>query len=50
MKCGHWVTGKVSYVQIAQGMHREAIDNAWRVDAIEGTAPRAADNEWVQQR
>lgn len=50
MKCGHWVTGKVSYVQIAQGLHREAIDTAWRVDAIEGTAPRAADDEWVNQR
>ncbi len=50
MKCGHWVTGKVSYVQIAQGMHREAINTAWNVDAIEGTAPRAADDEWVLQR
>ena len=50
MKCGHWVTGKVSYVQIAQGLHREAIDTAWRVDAIEGTSPRAADDDWVVMR
>lgn len=50
MKCGHWVTGKVSYVQVAQGLYREAIDAAWRIDAIEGTSPRAADDDWVAQR
>lgn len=50
MKCGHWVTGKVSFVQVAQGLYREAIDAAWRIDAIEGTSPRAADDDWVGQR
>lgn len=50
MKCGHWVTGKVSYVQIAQGLFNSAIDTAWRVDAIEGTTPRAAVDEWIEQR
>jgi hypothetical protein len=50
MKCGHFVTGKISYVQVAQGLHQEAINAAWRVNAIEGTSPRAADNEWVEQR
>lgn len=50
MKCGHWVTGKVSYVQVAQGLYREAIDVAWRIDAIEGTSPRAADDDWVAMR
>lgn len=50
MKCGHWVTGKVSYVQIAQGLYDSAMATAWRVDAIEGTAPRAADSEWINQR
>lgn len=50
MKCAHWVTGKQGYQQIAQGLFAEAMRNAWLVDAIEGTSPRAADNEWVAQR
>jgi len=50
MKCAHWLTGKQGYQQIAQGLFEEAIRNAWLVDAIEGTSPRAADDEWVNQR
>lgn len=50
MKCAHWVTGKQGYQQIAQGLFAEAMRNAWLVDAIEGTSPRAADDEWVAQR
>lgn len=50
MKMGHWLTGKVSYVQIAQGLYKEAMDDAWLIDAIEGTSPRAADNDWVDAR
>lgn len=50
MKAAHWVTGKQGYQQIAQALFSEAMSNAWLVDAIEGTSPRAADNEWVDQR
>lgn len=50
MKMGHWLTGKVSYVQIAQGLYKEAMNDAWLIDAIEGTSPRAADNDWVDAR
>lgn len=50
MKCAHWLTGKQGYQQIAQGLFAEAMRTAWLVDAIEGTSPRAADNEWVSMR
>lgn len=50
MKAAHWITGKQGYQQIAQGLFAEAMRTAWLVDAIEGTSPRAADNEWVQSR
>ncbi len=50
MKCAHWLTGKQGYQQIAQGLFSEAMRNAWLVDAIEGTSPRAADSEWIDQR
>lgn len=50
MKMAHWLTGKVSYAQIAQSMYQDAIKKAWLVDAIEGTSPRAADQEWISAR
>lgn len=49
-KAAHWITGKQGYQQIALQMFSESMRNAWLVDAIEGTAPRAADNEWISQR
>lgn len=50
MKMAHWITGKSNYVQVAQGLYKEAMDAAWLSDAIQGTVPRAADNEWVDAR
>lgn len=50
MKMGHWLTGKVSYVQVAQSMYEDALKKAWLHDAIEGTNPRAADDEWIMAR
>lgn len=50
MKMAHFLTGKSSYVQIAQAMYDDAIRTAWLTDAIEGTSPRAADDEWIRAR
>lgn len=50
MGCAHWLTGKTNYAQIATNMYREAINTAWLSDAIQGTSPRAADDEWVAVR
>lgn len=50
MKMAHWVTGKTSYAQIAQRLYQDAINNAWLTDAIEGSTPRAADQEWIRAR
>lgn len=50
MKMAHFLTGKSSYVQIAQAMYDDAIQSAWLTDAIEGTSPRAADSEWILAR
>jgi len=49
-RAAHWVTGKSNYVQIAEGLYRDAMQKAWLADAIVGTVPRAADNEWVHSR
>lgn len=50
MKLANWLTGKNSYIQIAEGMYRDAMSRAWLIDAIEGTTPRAADDQWVDAR
>lgn len=49
-KMAHWMTGKTSYAEIAKQAFREAMNDAWLVDAIEGTTPRAADSEWIDAR
>lgn len=49
-KAAHWITGKSSYVQVAQSIYQEAMEEAWLSDAIQGTWPRAADDEWLQAR
>lgn len=50
MRMAHYVTGKTGYQQIAANAYQEALKSAWLVNAIEGTAPRAADNEWIDAR
>lgn len=50
MGCAHWLTGKVNFAQIATSLYREALQKAWLSDAIQGTSPRAADDEWVAAR
>lgn len=50
MKGAHWITGKQGYQQVAAQLFDRAMNNAWLVDAIEGTNPRAADNEWIAMR
>lgn len=50
MGCAHWLTGKTNFAQIAANMYREAMDKAWLSDAVQGTSPRAADDEWASQR
>lgn len=49
-KMAHWLTGKSNYVQIASGLYQDAMNKAWLSDAIQGTVPRAADNQWVDAR
>lgn len=50
MQMAHWITGKSSYVQIAEGMYRDAMSKAWLADAVQGTVPRAADSDWTDAR
>jgi hypothetical protein len=50
MKMAHWLTGKQSYAQIANNMYNDAMSRAWTLDAMQGTAPRAADTEWIDAR
>lgn len=50
LKMAHWMTGKSSFVEIARRMYDDAMETAWLTDAIQGTAPRAADREWIESR
>lgn len=50
MTIAHWLTGKTNFAQIATALYREALEKAWLSDAIQGTSPRAADDEWVNSR
>jgi hypothetical protein len=49
-KCGHFLTGKTSYIQIAKATYDEAWRDAWALDSMEGTVPRSADDEWINSR
>jgi hypothetical protein len=49
-RMAHWLTGKSSYLEIANALMREAWEDAWRTDAIEGDTPRAADDDWIEAR
>lgn len=49
-KMAHWLTGKVSYQQVAQGIYENAMNDAWLADAIEGDTPRPADDDWIEAR
>lgn len=49
-KMAHWLTGKSNYVTIAQGLYNDAMRRAWLSDAVQGTSPRAADDEWTNAR
>jgi hypothetical protein len=44
------LTCRWSYVEIANTRMREAWEDAWRTDAIEGDTPRAADDDWIEAR
>ena len=46
----HWLTGKTGFAQVAQQTYAQAINRAWLSDAVQGTSPRAADNDWVNAR
>lgn len=49
-RMAHWLTGKSSYMQIADGLLKEAWQEAWLADAIEGDTPRPADDDWIDAR
>lgn len=49
-KMAHWLTGKSNYVTIAQGLYNDAMRRAWLSDAVQGTTPRAADDDWINAR
>ena len=49
-RMAHWLTGKSNFVQIASGLYQDAMNKAWLSDAIQGTVPRAADDQWVDAR
>jgi hypothetical protein len=46
----HWLTGKNSYAQSITAAFDEAIRTAWSMDAIEGTWPLSAEDEWINAR
>ena len=50
MGMAHWLTGKSNFAQIASNAYQQAKNDAWLSDAVQGTVPRAADNEWVDAR
>jgi hypothetical protein len=50
MKMAHWLTGKSNFASIAENMYKDAMNSAWLSDAMQGTSPRAADDEWVDAR
>lgn len=49
-RMAHWLTGKASFMQIASVLMKQAMDEAWLTDAIEGDTPRAADDDWIDAR
>jgi len=49
-RMAHWLTGKSSFLQIAQNIYNDAMNKAWLHDATEATWPRAADDDWMRAR
>lgn len=49
-RMAHWLTGKTSYVDVAQKIMKDTLEAAWLADAIEGDTPRAADSDWIDAR
>lgn len=49
-KLAHTLTGKSSYAEIAQNLYGEAIRNAHMSNAVQGTEPMPADDEWLDAR
>lgn len=49
-RMAHWLTGKTSYQKVCADILRQALSDAWSVDAIEGDMPRPADDDWIDAR
>lgn len=49
-RMAHWLTGKTGYQEVAAGILKQSLSDAWLADAIEGDTPRAADDDWVDAR
>ena len=49
-KMAHWLTGKSNFASVARQAYQDAMKDAWLIDAISGTMPRAADDEWLNVR
>lgn len=47
VKMAHWLTGKTSYVQIAEGFFREAMNLAWASDAVQASD---GEDNWTDYR
>lgn len=50
VRMAHWLTGKSSFVQIAEGIYRDAMSKAWLADACQGSQPRPVSDAWVSAR
>lgn len=50
MKIGHWVSGKGTLVQLAQGIYEDALARAKRIDGMQGTFERAYDDDVIAVR
>lgn len=49
-QAAHWMTGKASFVQIADAQYQGALREARRIDASEGTMERAYDSDVISAR
>jgi hypothetical protein len=50
LRCAHAITHKQSYVERLSGMLKEALDEAKRIDSLEGTAEEAQADYWDNAR
>lgn len=50
LKMSHWLTGKASYVQIAKSLYDEALAEARRIDAQEGTPETVNSDDVISVR